>query len=391
MLQRKTIPDKGVLLTFAFLISAAQAQIFFGGAGFGAPGSDPRKHHQQQQPHRHHHHHHHHQQQQQHRQVPPHLAHSRQPFSLLGSGGGGFGGLTGDDLTGGRGQQNAKGGSFVDRRRQQIRFGPFSAAHGHQAIFDDDSDDINGSDDDAGGSREAGTTDLRRKKIVMFDIFNLWQPILTLCGALKYLVGRMFSRLEAFALLLIDPGGSGVVAEHRTSTLIVSWIVLAAIVLLLSLVIRKICCEFSEIEVDEDDLEREDSNKKKAVNKKFKKRLTFAQDEVTRGRDAEARRRSLRLRENQKRRKKQQGQQQHQSRPGFCSSAQSQKRDEKSRLAIRWANLCLESLFNPGDDGPRIRFLEKWVEALNRHTEIVLAQVHLSYLSQVLAGNFCES
>ena len=190
---------------------------------------------------------------------------------------------------------------------------------------------------------------LRRKRIAMFDILNLYTSLGTLCKALGLLAARTWRRMETLFLALLFRGEEA----NRLSSIIVAWLVLATVAVLTALCIKRCCCDRSlYIELiqddDDDDASRPDRRRKSTIKRKRRVNAAASAATVDNGKG--------------KNPKDPQGGRQQRR---FSQRLRDKKESESQKRAARWINLCLEAVYE--DDAVRDTFLRKWMEALNRH------------------------
>ena len=190
---------------------------------------------------------------------------------------------------------------------------------------------------------------LRRKRIAMFDILNLYSSLGTFCKALVLLAARTCSRMETLLLALFFRGEEA----NRLSSIIVAWLVLATVVVLTALCIKRCCCDRSLyielIEADaDDDASRPDRRRKSTIKRKRRVNAAAAAAMVDNGKGKNPK--EPRGGREQRR---------------FSQRLRDKKESESQKRAARWINLCLEAVYE--DDAARHTFLRKWMEALNRH------------------------
>jgi energy-coupling factor transporter transmembrane protein EcfT len=71
----------------------------------------------------------------------------------------------------------------------------------------------------------------------MFDVLNLYSSLGTLSRALVQLFSRSWRKVEALVLSLMFRGEEA----NRLSSLIVAWVVVAAVTVLIALCVKRIC------------------------------------------------------------------------------------------------------------------------------------------------------
>ena len=222
---------------------------------------------------------------------------------------------------------------------------------------------------------------LRRKRIAMFDVLNLYSSLGTLCKALGLLVARTWRRMETLLLALLFRGEEA----NRLSSIIVAWVVVATVVVLTALCLKRCCCdrplyiellEAASADDDDDGDDDDEGNKRPRRRKstiKRKRRVNAAATSGERqkdprnggggGGDGEQRRFSQRLRD--------------------------KKESERQKRAARWVNLCLEAVYE--DAAVRDIFLRKWMEALNRRVAEQQATEAVSQRCLYLVCGFLEA
>ena len=225
---------------------------------------------------------------------------------------------------------------------------------------------------------EEEDSSLRRKRIAMFDILNLYSSLGTLCKALGLLAARTWRRMETLLLALLFRGEEA----NRLSSIIVAWVVVATVVVLTALCVKRCCCdralyiELLEAAAADDDGEDNDDDdedstrpRRRKSTIKRKRRVNAAATSNERPKDdgggggGEQRRFSQRLRD--------------------------KKESERQKRAARWVNLCLEAVYE--DDAVRDIFLRKWMEALNRHVAEQQETEAVSHIFTWVLSGFSEA
>ena len=227
---------------------------------------------------------------------------------------------------------------------------------------------------------EEEDSSLRRKRIAMFDVLNLYSSLGTLCKALGLLAARTWRRMETLLLALLFRGEEA----NRLSSIIVAWVVVATVVVLTALCVKRCCCdrplyiELLETDDGDDEDARRPRRRKSTVKRKRRVNAAAAAAAATSGErpkdprtggggggGGEQRRFSQRLRDKNK------------------------KDSERQKRAARWVNLCLEAVYE--DDAVRDIFLRKWMEALNRHVAEQQETEAVSHIFTWVLSGFSEA
>ena len=246
-------------------------------------------------------------------------------------------------------------GSSGGRKAEGTRLNIFGSARGGQqqgalagsagsSPFDEQLSNYGSIARSADDSEEEEDSSLRRKRIAMFDLLNLYSSLGTLCKALGLLAVRTWRRMETLLLALLSRGEEA----NRLSSIIVAWVVVATAVVLTALCVKRCCCDralhLDLLEAEEDEDDRRPRRRKSTIKRKRRVNAAAAASsgEQPKGGDGgEQRRFSQRLRD------------------------KSKKESERQKRAARWVNLCIEAVYE--DDAAKDVFLRKWMEALNRH------------------------
>ena len=273
----------------------------------------------------------------------------------------------------GRNPKAARGGPF--------KLGPFSAL-GHGGGGDED-------DDDSFGIEE---TSLRQKKIVMFDIFNLYQPFATLIKAIFQLFCRLWTRMELFGLSLLNKGDP---PPDRMSTIIVSWIVFATFTILIGLCIKRICSNFDHLREIRDfdpsiDEGRPPESETAAVGggkDGEDSQQQHLNDVAQNKQNKNAKKTSLRKRKpSTKKKSNSSSRAAAEQLPPKTSRRVIKKREplhsclqqlesDKFGFETRWIDLILKNLFDPKKCHIWNRVREAWIRKLNQHTKMLAEKV----------------
>ena len=271
------------------------------------------------------------------------------------------------------------GDLFRDGRGRKVegpRFSIFGPSRGQRAFAGGDfKEDLAsyGVGRNPEDSDEEEDSSLRRKRIAMFDVLNLYSSLGTLCKAVGLLAARTWRRMETLLLALLFRGEEA----NRLSSIIVAWVVVATAVVLTALCVKRCCCDRSLyielLEVDDGDDEEARRPRRRKSTIKRKRRINAAtatsgerpKDPRSGGSGGggEQRRFSQRLRDKNKK---------------------ESERQKRQKRAARWVNLCLEAVYE--DDAVRDIFLRKWMEALNRHVAEQQATESVSQLFTRVIG-----
>ena len=280
-------------------------------------------------------------------------------------------------------------GGFPGRRSNKVRGGPFNlVGGGGGGPFSAGGDYLDGAGgDDEEDSYGIEDTSLRRKKIVMFDIFNLYQPFVTLIKALAQLFSRLWTRLQTFQMSLLSGGADPAegAQDGRLSTIIVSWVVLATFSMLIALCIKRLCSnlnnlrEIPELDPSNGD-EGEEAEAVKDLNNIAQKNTNTSTTTASKNIKKNKNGSSLRKRKPSTKRSKEQG-------DGLRSQRALVKTrepllfpclEELPGFEARWVDLILKNLLNRSEVWSRVR--EVWIQALNTHTKRLAEKVIIESL-----------
>jgi hypothetical protein len=173
-------------------------------------------------------------------------------------------------------------------------------------------------------------------------ITYLLKPIDFTFRALWSTIGHIFCGLEALSMSFIDGNLSGIKGSRRSSTVLITWIVMATISLVFSLAIKRI---FTSLRI------RNRPSSKKIVT--FIKELTLIESLARKG--------HVRIY------------------PGIPKSMVARPAvpgDEASLIASRWINFILSSVMSPSHNGKLIAVcLQRWLNAINHFLQLRFREV----------------